>query len=158
MTIVKRKPTAKDSEGRQVQQELERQLRELGDTMSDAFRHGFEGRGEEIGDRVWDVGRAAWMPPITASSRQAGPSGRKQEYQKRAEEARSSASAAGCRLGAQIFCERSGTDASENLRHQREKVPRRRRRHAGDGITFAVIFGITAIACFGTAGRSRPAA
>ncbi len=26
------------------------------------------------------------------------------------------------------------------------------------GITFAVIFGITAIACFGTAGRSRPAA
>ena len=27
--------TAKDSEGRKVQQELERQLRELGDTMSD---------------------------------------------------------------------------------------------------------------------------
>ena len=51
--------TAKDSEGRKVQQELERQLRELGDTMSDSFRHGFEGRGEEIGDRVWDVGRAA---------------------------------------------------------------------------------------------------
>ena len=46
-------------EGKQVQQELERQLREFGDTMSDAFRHGFEGRGEEIGDRVWDVGRAA---------------------------------------------------------------------------------------------------
>ena len=36
--------TAKDSEGRKVQQELERQLRELGDTMSDSFRHGFEGR------------------------------------------------------------------------------------------------------------------
>ena len=51
--------TAQDGEGRQVQQELERQLRELGDTMSDSFRHGFEGRGEEIGDRVWDVGRAA---------------------------------------------------------------------------------------------------
>ena len=51
--------TAKDSEGRKVQQELERQLRELGDTMSDAFHHGFEGRGEELGDRVWDVGRAA---------------------------------------------------------------------------------------------------
>ena len=32
-------------EGKQVQQELERQLREFGDTMSDAFRHGFEGRG-----------------------------------------------------------------------------------------------------------------
>ena len=34
--------TAKDSEGRKVQQELERQLRELGNTMSDSFRHGFE--------------------------------------------------------------------------------------------------------------------
>ena len=30
--------TGKDSEGRKVQQELERQLRELGDTMSDSFR------------------------------------------------------------------------------------------------------------------------
>ena len=38
--------TAQDGKGRQVQQELERQLRELGDTMSDSFRHGFEGRGE----------------------------------------------------------------------------------------------------------------
>ena len=46
-------------EGKQVQQELERQLREFGDTMSDAFRHGFEGRGEEIGDRAWGVGKAA---------------------------------------------------------------------------------------------------
>ena len=49
-------------EGKQVQQELERQLREFGDTMSDAFRHGFEGRGEEIGD--------------TASTRRAAPCGR----------------------------------------------------------------------------------
>ena len=31
--------TAQDGKGRQVQQELERQLRELGDTMSDSFRH-----------------------------------------------------------------------------------------------------------------------
>ena len=49
------KRQAQDGEGRQVQQELERQLRELGDTLSDSFRHGFEGRGEEIGDRVWDL-------------------------------------------------------------------------------------------------------
>ena len=46
-------------EGKQVQQELERQLREFGDTMSDAFRHGFEGRGMDIGDRAFDVGKAA---------------------------------------------------------------------------------------------------
>ena len=42
-----------------MQQELERQLREFGDTMSDAFRHGFEGRGMEIGARAWGVGKAA---------------------------------------------------------------------------------------------------
>ena len=88
--------TAQDGEGRKVQQELERQLREFGDTMSDAFRHGFEGRGEEIGDRVWDVGRAA----VNAAGYGISEAGRafqagKQEYQKRAEEARSSASASG---------------------------------------------------------------
>lgn len=43
---------------RQVQQELENQLRSFGSTVNDAFRHGFEGRGQEIGDRAYDVGRA----------------------------------------------------------------------------------------------------
>ena len=47
------------SEGRQVQQELEDQLRAFGDTMTDAFAHGFEGRGMDIGDRAFDVGKAA---------------------------------------------------------------------------------------------------
>ena len=42
-----------------MQQELEEQLRAFGDTMSDAFAHGFEGRGMDIGDRAWDVGKAA---------------------------------------------------------------------------------------------------
>ena len=54
---------AQDSEGRQVQQELERQLRELGDTMSDAFRHGFEGRGMEIGDRAYERKIAGYTAP-----------------------------------------------------------------------------------------------
>ena len=49
----------RNSEGRQVQQELEDQLRAFGDTMTDAFAHGFEGRGMDIGDRAWDVGKAA---------------------------------------------------------------------------------------------------
>ena len=40
--------TKKQTDGRQVQQELESQLRAFGDTMSDAFAHGFEGRGEGI--------------------------------------------------------------------------------------------------------------
>lgn len=48
-----------ENEGKQVQQELEEQLRAFGDTMSDAFAHGFEGRGMDIGDRAFDVGKAA---------------------------------------------------------------------------------------------------
>lgn len=146
--------TAKDSEGRKVQQELERQLRELGDTMSDSFRHGFEGRGEEIGDRVWDVGRAA----VNAAGYGISEAGRafqagKQEYQKRAEEARSSASASGMTDWARnFFAKKPEPTAIENIRTSAKK-----RHSAGvamlaTGITFAVIFGITAIACFGTAG------
>ena len=146
--------TAQDSEGRQVQQELERQLRELGDTMSDSFRHGFEGRGEEIGDRVWDVGRAA----VNAAGYGISEAGRafqagKQEYQKRAEEARSSANASGMTDWARsFFAKKPEPTAIENIRTSAKK-----RHGAGvamlaTGITFAVLFGITAIACFGTAG------
>lgn len=146
--------TAKDSEGRKVQQELERQLRELGNTMSDSFRHGFEGRGEEIGDRVWDVGRAA----VNAAGYGISEAGRafqagKQEYQKRAEEARSSAGASGMTDWARnFFAKKPKPTAIENIRTSAKK-----RHSAGvamlaTGITFAVIFGITAIACFGTAG------
>ena len=49
----------RNNEGRQVQQELEDQLRAFGDTMTDAFAHGFEGRGMDIGDRAYGVGKAA---------------------------------------------------------------------------------------------------
>ena len=150
--------TAKDSEGRQVQRELERQLRELGDTMSDSFRHGFEGRGEEIGDRVWDVGRAA----VNAAGYGISEAGRafqagKQKYQKRAEEARNAApsgeNAGGMADWARnFFAKKPEPTAIENIRTSAKK-----RHSAGvamlaTGITFAVIFGITAIACFGTAG------
>ena len=51
--------TTQENEGKQVQQELEEQLRAFGNTMSDAFAHGFEGRGMDIGDRAFDVGKAA---------------------------------------------------------------------------------------------------
>ena len=150
--------TAKDSEGRKVQQELERQLRELGDTMSDSFRHGVEGRGEEIGDRVWDVGRAA----VNAAGYGISEAGRafqagKQKYQKRAEEARNAApsgeNAGGMADWARnFFAKKPEPTAIENIRTSAKK-----RHSAGvamlaTGITFAVIFGITAIACFGTAG------
>ena len=149
---------AQDSEGRQVQQELERQLRELGDTMSDAFRHGFEGRGKELGDRAWDVGRAA----ANAASYGISEAGRafqagKQQYQKRAEEARNAAPSgenAGGMPGwaRSFFAKKPVPTPIDNLRTSAKK-----RHNAGvamlaTGITFAVLFGITAIACFGTAG------
>ena len=146
--------TAKDSEGRKVQQELERQLRELGDTMSDSFRHGFEGRGEEIGDRVWDVGRAA----VNAAGYGISEAGRafqagKQEYQKRAEEARNSAGASGMPGWARnFFAKKPEPTAIENIRTSAKKCHNAGVAMLATGITFAVIFGITAIACFGTAG------
>lgn len=45
--------------GREVQKELESQLRQFGVSVSDAFQHGFEGRGQELGDRAYGVARAA---------------------------------------------------------------------------------------------------
>ena len=150
--------TAKDSEGRKVQQELERQLRELGDTMSDSFRHGFEGRGEEIGDRVWDVGRAA----VNAAGYGISEAGRafqagKQKYQKRAEEARNAApsgeNAGGMTDWARnFFAKKPEPTAIENIRTSAKKCHGAGVAMLATGITFAVIFGITAIACFGTAG------
>lgn len=47
------------NEENDVQSELERQIRALGDTVSDAALHGFEGRGQDIGDAAAGVGRAA---------------------------------------------------------------------------------------------------
>ncbi len=48
----------KQAQGEAVQQELERQLRDLGVTVGDAFRSGFAGREEELKDRAAGVGRA----------------------------------------------------------------------------------------------------
>ena len=144
--------TAKDREGRKVQQELERQLRELGNTMSDSFRHGFEGRGEEIGDRVWDVGRAA----VNAAGYGISEAGRafqagKQEYQKRAGEAGSSASGM-TDWARNFFAKKPEPTAIENIRTSAKKCHGAGVAMLATGITFAVLFGITAIACFGTAG------
>lgn len=41
-----------------IQQELEQQLRDLGVTVSDAFRQGFQGYGDEIGRQASEVGRS----------------------------------------------------------------------------------------------------
>ena len=116
--------TAKDSEGRKVQQELERQLRELGDTMSDSFRHGFEGRGEEIGDRVWDVGpRRGERRRLWHLGGRPGLSGRKTGVPEAGRGGQKQRRRSGDRLGAQFACEEAGTDGHREYPHQRQKAP-----------------------------------
>ena len=139
-------------EGKQVQQELERQLREFGDTMSDAFRHGFEGRGEEIGDRVWDVGRAA-VDAANYGINAAGRAVRKgqQAYRRQAEQAGGNAAWA-----RQIFGMKNEKTPVETLRESARK-----RRNAGiallaTGITFAAIFGLSALGCAVALGLFEP--
>ena len=129
-------------EGKQVQQELERQLREFGDTMSDAFRHGFEGRGEEIGDRVWDVGRAA-VDAANYGINAAGRAVRKgqQAYRRQAEQA--------------------GGMKNEKTPVETLRESARKRRNAGiallaTGITFAAIFGLSALGCAVALGLFEP--
>ena len=52
------KERTKKQQEEAVQQELERQLRDLGVTVSDAFRSGFENYGDEIGRQAAEVGRS----------------------------------------------------------------------------------------------------
>lgn len=140
-------------EGKQVQQELERQLREFGDTMSDAFRHGFEGRGEEIGDRAWDVGRAA----VDAANYGINAAGRAvREGQRQAEKAARAAGGSGSAWARQFFARKPEPTPVENIRASAKK-----RHNAGiallaTGITFAAIFGLSALGCAVALGLFEP--
>lgn len=140
-----------ETEGRQVQQELERQLREFGDTMSDAFAHGFEGKGMEIGDRAWDVGRAA-VHAANYGISEAGKAFRnsRNEYYKAQQEAQKTGpqNAGGMPQWArQIFGLKGEQTPVELLRADGKK-----RYDAGVallvvGITFMVIFGLGTLGC-----------
>ena len=140
-------------EGRQVQQELEDQLRAFGDTMTDAFAHGFEGRGMDIGDRAWDVGKAA----VHAANYGIGEAGKafrkswgearqnwaKQTFNEGYAEADTGGMPGWFR---QIFAKPEPTPV-ENIR-----ISAKKRYSAGCtllavGITFAVIFGLGGIGC-----------
>ena len=149
-----------ETEGRQVQQELERQLREFGDTMSDAFAHGFEGKGMEIGDRAWDVGRAA-VHAANFGISEAGKAFRnsRNEYYKAQQEAQKTGpqNAGGMPQWArQIFGLKGEQTPVELLRADGKK-----RYDAGVallavGITFAVIFGLGAVGCLAALGFISP--
>ena len=129
-------------EGRQVQQELEDQLRAFGDTMTDAFRNGFEGRGMEIGDRAYDVGRAA----VHAANYGIGEVA-KAFRQGRAGSGTTTDDAAGMPgWFRQIFAKPEPTPV-ENIRISAKKRYSNGCTLLAVGITFAVIFGLGGIGC-----------
>ncbi len=143
----------RNNEGRQVQQELEDQLRAFGDTMTDAFAHGFEGRGMDIGDRAWDVGKAAVhaanygigeAAKAFRQGRRGYPYGdAKQPFREGAADADPAGMPGWFR---QIFAKPEPT-AVESIR-----ISAKKRHSAGYtllavGITFAVIFGLGTLGC-----------
>ena len=138
-------------EGRQVQQELEDQLRAFGDTMTDAFRNGFEGRGMEIGDRAYDIGKAA----VHAANYGIGEAA-KAFRQGRAGSGTTTDDAAGMPgWFRQIFAKPEPTPV-ENIR-----ISAKKRYSAGCtllavGITFAVIFGLGGIGCIAASDAFLP--
>ena len=158
--------TMREQEGRQVQQELEDQLREFGDTMSDAFRTGFEGRGMEIGDRAWDVGKAA-VHAANFGISEAGKAFRKSrdEYYKSQKEARRNSRADWAKQtfnegsadmdtsgmpqwARQIFGLKSEQTPVDTLRADGKKRWNGGVALLAVGITFAVIFGLGGVGSF----------
>ena len=152
----------RNNEGRQVQQELEDQLRAFGDTMTDAFAHGFEGRGMDIGDRAFDVGKAAVhaanygigeAAKAFRQGRKSYPYGdAKRTFNEGTVDADTSGMPGWFR---QIFAKPEPTPV-ENIR-----VSAKKRYSAGCtllavGITFAVIFGLGGIGCIAAAEAVLP--
>ena len=152
----------RNNEGQQVQQELEDQLRAFGDTMTDAFAHGFEGRGMDIGDRAWDVGKAAVhaanygigeAAKAFRQGRRGYPYGdTKQPFREGAADADPAGMPGWFR---QIFAKPEPTPV-ESIR-----ISAKKRHSAGCtllavGITFAVIFGLGGIGCIAAAEAFLP--
>lgn len=143
----------RNNEGRQVQQELEDQLRAFGDTMTDAFAHGFEGRGMDIGDRAWDLGKAAvhaanyGIGEAAKAFRQGRRSSSYGDARQTFNEGSADADPAGMPgWFRQIFAKPEPTPV-ESIR-----ISAKKRYSAGCtllavGITFAVIFGLGGIGC-----------
>ena len=149
-------------EGRQVQQELEDQLRAFGDTMTDAFAHGFEGRGMDIGDRAWDVGKAA-VHAANFGISEAGKALRnsRNEYYKAQQEAQKTGpqNAGGMPQWArQIFGLKGEQTPVDLLRADGKKRQNGGAALLAVGITFMVIFGLGTLGCLIGLGTISPAA
>ena len=152
----------RNNEGRQVQQELEDQLRAFGDTMTDAFAHGFEGRGMDIGDRAWDVGKAAvhaanyGIGEAAKAFRQGRRSSPYGDAKQPSNEGAADADAAGMPgWFRQIFAKPEPTPV-ESIRISAKKRYSAGRTLLAVGITFAVIFGLGGIGCIVAAETVMP--
>jgi len=146
-------------EGRQVQQELEDQLRAFGDTMTDAFAHGFEGRGMDIGDRAWDVGKAA-VHAANFGISEAGKALRNEYYKAQQEAQKTGPRNAGGmpQWARQIFGLKGEQTPVDLLRADGKKRQNGGAALLAVGITFAVIFGLGTLGCLIGLGTISPAA
>ena len=154
--------TTQENEGKQVQQELEEQLRAFGNTMSDAFAHGFEGKGMDIGDRAFDVGKAAvhaanyGISEAGKAMRQARDSYYQSQRQAHANGGTAEQYAGMPQWARNFFASRPELTPVEKLRKCAKK-----RYSAGCtlltvGIIFAVLFGLGAVGCLTALGFISP--
>ena len=147
-----------------MQQELEEQLRAFGDTMSDAFAHGFEGKGMDIGDRAWDVGKAAvhaanyGISEAGKAMRQARDSYYQSQRQAHANGGTAERYAGMPQWARQIFGLKGEQTPVDLLRADGKKRQNGGAALLAVGITFMVIFGLGTLGCLIGLGTISPAA
>lgn len=154
--------TTQENEGKQVQQELEEQLHAFGDTMSDAFAHGFEGRGMDIGDRAFDVGKAAVHAANYGISeagkvmRQARDSYYQSQRQAHANGGTAEQYAGMPQWARNFFASRPELTPVEKLRKCAKERYSSGVALLAVGIIFAVLFGLGAVGCLTALGFISP--
>ena len=147
-----------------MQQELEEQLRAFGDTMSDAFAHGFEGRGMDIGDRAFDVGKAAvhaanyGISEAGKAMRQARDSYYQSQRQAHANGGTAEQYAGMPQWARNFFASRPELTPVEKLRKCAKERYSSGVALLAVGIIFAVLFGLGAVGCLIGLGIVSPAA
>ena len=145
-----------------MQQELEEQLRAFGDTMSDAFAHGFEGRGMDIGDRAFDVGKAAvhaanyGISEAGKAMRQARDSYYQSQRRAHANGGTAEQYAGMPQWARNFFASRPELTPVEKLRKCAKERYSSGVALLAVGITFAVLFGLGAVGCLTALGFISP--
>ena len=156
--------STQENEGKQVQQELEEQLRAFGDIMSDAFAHGFEGRGMDIGDRAFDVGKAAvhaanyGISEAGKAMRQARDSYYQSQRQAHANGGTAEQYAGMPQWARNFFASRPELTPVEKLRKCAKERYSSGVALLAVGIIFAVLFGLGTLGCLIGLGIISPAA